>query len=84
MNIYVGNLDYKLKESDLQKAFEEFGDVKSAKIITDKETGRNKGFAFVEMASDDDAKRAINELNGVEFGSRKIIVNEAKPRTERV
>jgi RNA recognition motif-containing protein len=85
MNIYVGSLSFKMREDELQKAFEEFGEVTAARIITDKYSGRSKGFGFVEMANDDEAKRAIEELNGREIGGRKIIVNESveRERTER-
>lgn len=80
MNIYVGNLSYKLNEDDLKQVFEEYGEITSVKIIKDKYSGRSKGFAFVEMADDDEAKSAINELNGTELDSRKIVVNEARPK----
>ena len=82
MNIYVGNLDYKVNESDLENLFGEFGAVDSAKIITDKYSGRSKGFAFVVMDNDEEAKNAINELNGVAVDSREIVVNEARPRRD--
>ncbi len=80
MNIYVGNLPFNLGEEDLRKIFEEYGEVTSAKIITDKFTGRGKGFGFVEMESDDDANNAIEELNNAEVAGRNIKVNESKPR----
>jgi RNA recognition motif-containing protein len=80
MNIYVGNLPFNLGEEDLREIFEEYGEVSSAKIITDKFTGRGKGFGFVEMESDDDANSAIEELNNAEVGGRNIKVNESKPR----
>ncbi|MFO7658785.1 MAG: RNA-binding protein [Bacteroidales bacterium] len=80
MNIYVGNLSYKLSEDDLKQVFEEFGEITSVKIIKDKYSGRSKGFAFVEMAEDGDAKSAIDKLNGKELDSRKIVVNEARPK----
>ena len=83
MNIYVGNLDYKVTEDDLKEAFEGYGSVESAKIITDKFTGRSKGFGFVTMEKDDEAKTAIEELNGATLASRQVTVNEAKPRKER-
>lgn len=82
MNIFIGNLNYKVDEYDLQGIFEEYGVVKSAKVITDRMTGRSKGFGFVEMASEDDGKKAVEELNGGELEGRNIVVNEAKPRTE--
>ncbi len=82
MNIYVGNLSYKLNEDDLRQVFEEYGEITSVKIIKDKYSGRSKGFAFVEMADDEEAKAAINELNGTEHDARKIVVNEARPRQD--
>ena len=81
MNIYVGNLPFSIGEEDLKKIFEEYGEVASAKIITDKFTGRGNGFGFVEMDSDDDAKNAIEELNNAEVGGRNIKVNESRPRS---
>lgn len=81
MNIYVGNLPFNLGEEDLKGIFEEYGEVTSAKIITDKFTGRGKGFGFVEMNSDDEAKNAIEELNNAEVGGRNIKVNESRPRS---
>ncbi len=81
MNIYVGNLSYKLNEDDLKQAFEEYGEITSVKIIKDKYSGRSKGFAFVEMADDGDAKAAIDKLNGTELDGRKIVVNEARPKS---
>lgn len=80
MNIYVGNLNYKLKESDLEGIFEEYGKVSSVKIITDKYSGRSKGFGFVTMDDDEEAKKAIESLNGKSIESRDIVVNEARPR----
>ena len=83
MNIYVGNLRYNLTEEALKSIFEEFGDVASVKIIKDKFSGESKGFGFVEMPSDDDAKKAIAELNGRDIDGRSLRVNEARPREER-
>lgn len=83
MNIYVGNLDFKVNEDDLQKVFEEFGTVSSAKIIVDKFSGRSKGYGFVEMENDKEANKAIKDLNGSELENREIVVNEAKPRKTR-
>ena len=83
MNIYVGNLDYKVSEQNLTDAFSEYGTVNSANIIMDKHSGRSKGFGFVEMENQDEAKKAISELNGTTLGSREISVNEAKPRPNR-
>ena len=80
MNIYVGNLDYKVNESDLEKLFSEYGAVSSVKIITDKYNGRSKGFGFVEMENNDEAKKAVAGLNGTNLKSREITVNEARPR----
>ncbi|MBI9038836.1 MAG: RNA-binding protein [Bacteroidales bacterium] len=80
MNIYVGNLDFKVNESDLDGIFEEYGTVSSSKIITDKMSGRSKGFGFVTMENDDEAKKAIEELNGATLKSREIVVNEARPK----
>lgn len=80
MNIYVGNLSYTTSEDELCELFENIGQVDSARIISDRETGRSKGFGFVEMADADAAKSAIEQLNGTEFGGRNLTVNEAKPR----
>jgi RNA recognition motif-containing protein len=80
MNIYVGNLSYKVDENDLKGIFEEYGEVSSVKIIKDKYSGRSKGFAFIEMANDKEAKTAIKELNGGELDNRKVVINEAKPK----
>jgi RNA recognition motif-containing protein len=80
MNIYVGNLDYKANESDLESLFSEYGTVSSVKIIMDKYDGRSKGFGFVEMENSDEAKKAISGLNGSSLKSRDLTVNEAKPR----
>jgi RNA recognition motif-containing protein len=81
--LYVGNLSYDTSESDLRKMFEEHGTVESAQIIMDRDTGRSKGFAFVEMSSDQEAQAAINALNGHEAGGRALTVNEARPREDR-
>ena len=83
MNIYVGNLSYNVEEFDLKEIFEEYGEVSSVKIITDKFTGKSKGFGFIEMSDDNEAKRAIEELNGGELENRKIVVNESQPKEER-
>ena len=80
MNIYVGNLNYKVDENDLKGIFKEYGTVSSAKVITDKFTGRSKGFGFVEMEDSQDANKAIHDLNGATLEEREMIVNEAKPR----
>lgn len=82
MNIYVGNLSYDMSEEDLRNSFEDHGAVDSAKIIMDRETGRSKGFGFVEMPDDSEAQAAIQELNGAMVSGRPLRVNEAKPRRE--
>jgi len=81
--LYVGNLGYNVSSSDLEQLFSAFGDVQSAQVITDRETGRGKGFGFVEMGSDAEATAAINGLNDQEHGGRRLTVNEAKPREAR-
>ena len=80
MNIYVGNLPFKLEEEDLKEIFEEYGEVTSCKIITDKFSGRSKGFGFVEMPDDAVGNKAIEELDSTEVDGRSLRVNEAKPR----
>ncbi|MBS3806276.1 MAG: RNA-binding protein [Bacteroidales bacterium] len=82
MNIYVGNLDYKVDENDLKEVFQEFGTVESSKVITDKFSGRSKGFGFVIMEDDEQAKNAIEELNGASYEDRVMKVNEAKPKKD--
>jgi len=83
MNIYVGNLSYSATEDDLREAFESFGQVDSVKIITDKYSGRSKGFGFIEMPEEEDAKAAIEKMNGEDVKGRALRVNEARPREER-
>lgn len=83
MNIYVGNLSHDATEQELRQAFEAFGQVKSAKIIMDRETGQPRGFGFVEMPSDDEAKAAIAGLNGQPLKGRTLRVNEGRPREDR-
>lgn len=83
MNIYVGNLDYNLQEDELGKFFGEYGEVISVKIVKDRDTGRAKGFGFVEMAVEAEGEKAVEELDGVEVGGRNIKVNKARPRPER-
>ena len=83
MNIYVGNLNYKVNEEDLKDIFEEYGTVSSSKIIMDKYSGRSKGFGFVSMENNDEANKAIEELNGATLENRVMVVNEARPRTNR-
>jgi RNA recognition motif-containing protein len=80
MNIFVGSLPFSLKETELKGYFEEYGEVSSARIITDKFSGRSKGYGFVEMTADDAALKAIEELNGAEVAGRKIVVNKAENR----
>src|SRR3954469_22746770 len=81
--LYVGNLSYDTTDSALEQMFEEFGTVQSAQVIMDRETGRSKGFGFVEMSSDQEAQAAINGSDGKEAGGRALTVNEAKPREDR-
>ena len=81
--LYVGNLSYGTTDSDLQGMFEEFGSVQSAQVIMDRESGRSKGFGFVEMGSDEEAQAAINALNGKDLDGRALTVNEARPREDR-
>ncbi|MBN1531459.1 MAG: RNA-binding protein [Spirochaetes bacterium] len=83
MNIYVGNLSYGLNDKDLEKLFSPFGAVTESKIIIDRDTGRSKGFGFVEMANQAEGEEAIKQLDGKEIDGRKIKVNEAKPKTDR-
>src|SRR5437764_11420908 len=80
--LYVGNLSYGVTDSDLQKMFEPHGTVESAQVIMDRDTGRSKGFGFVEMKSDQEAQAAIKALNGQEIEGRSLTVNEARPKTE--
>ena len=82
MNIYVGNLSWNLKDQDLSTLFATYGEVGSAKIVTDKFTNRSKGFGFVEMPNDDQAQAAIAALNGSEVDGRNIVVNESRPKPE--
>lgn len=82
MDIYVGNLSFQMAENTLQDLFSEFGEVKSVKIITDKMTGKSKGFAFVTMENEEEANRAVEQLNGRDVNGRNIIVNQARPKTE--
>ena len=80
MNIYVGNLSYRVKEADLQQVMEDYGPVTSCKVIMDRETGKSKGFGFVEIADDAAGAKAIAELNGAEYEGRTMVVKEARPR----
>ena len=83
MNIYISNLSYEASDSDLKELFEEYGEVSSAKVIMDRETGRSRGFGFVEMSDDVQGQKAIDELNQAEYDGKVISVNVAKPRTDR-
>src|SRR6201988_72667 len=81
--LYVGNLAYSVRDESLQEAFGQFGTVTSAKVMMDRETGRSKGFGFVEMGTDAEAQSAINGMNGQALDGRALVVNEARPREER-
>jgi len=81
--LYVGNLAYSVRDESLQQAFSQFGSVTSAKVMMDRETGRSKGFGFVEMGSDAEAQAAINGMNGQALEGRAVVVNEARPREDR-
>jgi RNA recognition motif-containing protein len=83
MNIYVGNLNYQVTSEDLKEVFSEYGEVASANVIMDRETGRSKGFGFVEMPDDSAAEQAIESLNGSSYLDRNLRVNQAKPREDR-
>lgn len=83
MNIYVSNLSYGVTDADLKELFEEYGEVSSAKVIMDRETGRSRGFGFVEMPDNGQGQKAIDELNQAEYDGKVIRVNVAKPRTDR-
>lgn len=80
MNLYVGNLSYQLHEDQLRKAFEAYGEVSSVRLMTDRETGRPRGFGFVQMADKEGGQAAIDALNGYELEGRRIVVNEARPK----
>jgi RNA recognition motif-containing protein len=83
MNIYVGNLSYGMSEDELREAFAAHGEVSSVKILLDRETGRSRGFGFVEMPNQSEGETAISQLNGKELGGRALRVNEARPRERR-
>lgn len=83
MNIYISGLSYGTSDADLTNLFAEFGEVSSTKVIFDRETGKSRGFAFVEMVSDTEGQKAINELNGAEYDQKVISVSIARPRAER-
>ena len=82
-NIFVGNLSFNTNEDELRQIFEGYGQVERVSILTDRETGRSRGFGFVEMVSDEDGEKAITALNGSQVGGRTINVNEARPKAER-
>jgi cold-inducible RNA-binding protein len=82
-NIFVGNLSFNTSEDELRQMFESYGQVDRVSIMTDRDTGRSRGFGFVEMANNDDGEKAITALNGSQVGGRTINVNEARPKTER-
>ena len=81
--LYVGNLPYSVRDNDLEQAFSQFGSVTSAKVMMERDTGRSKGFGFVEMGSDQEAQAAINGMNGQPLGGRSVVVNEARPMENR-
>ncbi len=81
--LYVGNLPYEIKDEDLREHFSQAGNVESATVITDRTTGRSKGFGFVEMSTEEEAQKAIEMLNGKELNSRALTINEARPKEER-
>lgn len=81
--LYVGNLPYEIKDEDLREHFVQTGNVESATVITDRATGRSKGFGFVEMSTEEEAQKAIEMLNGKELNSRALTINEARPKEER-
>ena len=83
MNIFVAGLSFKVNDADLANLFEEYGSIASAKVITDRQSGRSKGYGFVEITDNDAAEKAIAELNGAEYDGRTLSVSEAKPREER-
>ena len=83
MNIYISGLSYSTTDADLNELFTQYGEVSSAKVISDRETGRSRGFGFVEMANETEGQKAIDELNGTEHNQKTITVSVARPRTER-
>ena len=83
MNIFVGNLSFGTKEDDIRAAFEAHGQVSTARVVMDRETGRSRGFGFVEMSNDAEATTAMEKLNGSDFGGRKLTINEARPMEAR-
>lgn len=82
-NLYIGNLCYQVTEDDLQELFGEFGEIESIKVIRDRETERSKGFGFIEMKNEEDAEASIEELNGIAYKDRNLVVNKARPRKPR-
>ncbi|HTN69121.1 MAG TPA: RNA-binding protein [Dysgonamonadaceae bacterium] len=83
MNIFIAGLSYQIDDADLKELFEEYGEISSAKVITDRDTGRSRGYGFVEMDDDSEGQRAIDELNGAEYDGRTLSVSVARPRTDR-
>lgn len=83
MNIFISNLSWAIKDADLRELFAEYGEISSAKVITDRETGKSRGFGFVEMPNEEEGKKAIEELDKAEYDGKVITVNVAKPREER-
>lgn len=83
LNLYVGNLPYTMTDQELNDLFSEVGEVQSARVMNDRETGRSRGFGFVEMKNEDDGREAIEKLNGADCGGRALVVNEARPRENR-
>ena len=79
MNIYVANINFRAKEEQLKELFQQYGEVSTVKIVTDRDTGRSRGFGFVEMPNDSEGAQAITQLNGYEFHQRNLVVNEARP-----
>jgi cold-inducible RNA-binding protein len=83
MRLYVGNLPFDTTEDDLRELFSSDGEVRDVSLVTDRDTGRSRGFGFVEFANDDEGRKAIDRLNGSDMGGRQLTVNEARPRTQR-
>ena len=83
MNIYVANISFRAGEEQLKELFQQYGEVSSVKIVTDRETGRSRGFGFIEMPNESEAREAISKLNGIDFQQRNLVVNEARPSKER-
>ena len=83
MKLYIGNLPYTFTEENLKKIFEKYSSVTSCKLVIDRDTGRSKGFGFIELDSDEEAQEAISEINGKDFDGRAVVVNEARPKEDR-